>query len=183
MNRNEYLEVYGVSPCLEGLTRKDVTDELSRRLEKSVLARRNAWACWAAEVKLPDGGRVDYVDFCPHPSIDSCSVGSVERGKFTFYEVKSCVADLRSGSGVNFAGDVNWMVCPVEMVEDMRQRQIDEKRAGILAFGLRKNGSRGFSKIREEHADGWRDHSFRGYGVAELLYAMTRAGVRQGRCD
>lgn len=186
MDDREYLAVYGVKPCLEGLSRGEVTDTLSRQLEIQVLARRNAWACWASEVKLPpDERRVDYVDFCPHPSISCCSVGAVERGRFTFYEVKSCMSDLKSGHGTNWCGDANWLVCPIEMVEEMRNKQEWPEGAGsvgILAFGQRRNGSRGFVKLSEKSAErhgyGYRKHS-----AAELLYAMTRAGIRRGRSE
>lgn len=181
MTDDEYLAVYKVKPCLSELSRPETTDELSLRLEKQVLARRNAWACWAAEVKLPpDEKRVDYVDFCPHPSISACGVGSVERGTFTFYEVKSCIADLTSGHGTNFDGDANWLVCPIEMVEEMRQRQINVSGAGILAFGERKNGSRGFVRLLKFDADR-NGHGYRKHSAAELLYAMTRSGIRRGR--
>lgn len=175
MTDSEYLDVYGIKPCLEGLPRAEITDTLSQQLELQVLARRNAWACWAAEVKLyPNDKRVDYIDFCPHISISLCAPGAVERGVFRFFEVKSCIADLKSGNGTNWEGDENWLVCPIEMVEEMRQRQI-HVRACRMAYGQRKNGSRGF--VRLDKPMGW---DYRKYGVAELLYAMTRAGIRQG---
>ena len=181
MDDTEYLKVYKVKPCLRGLSRADITDELSRSLESLVLARRNAWSCWASEVKLPpDEKRVDYVDFCPHPSISYCSVGSVERGTFTFYEIKSCIADLKSGHGTNFCGDSNWLVCPIEMREEMRQKQVYVKGCGVLAFGQRKNGSRGFVRLDESDANGF-GYGYRKHSAAELLYAMTRAGIRMGR--
>lgn len=176
MTADEYLAVYKVKPCLDGLPRAEITDTLSEQLESQVLARRNALACWASEVKLyPDDKRVDYIDFCPHPSISSCAPGSVERGKFRFFEVKSCIADLKSGNGTNWEGDENWLVCPVEMVEEMRQRQIYVP-ACRLAYGQRKNGSKGFVRLDEPMVT-----EYRKYGAAELLYAMTRAGIRRER--
>lgn len=176
---SEYLDIYKLKPCLAGYGRKDITATLSHQLELQVLARRNAWACWASEVKLPpDERRVDYVDFCPHPSISCCSVGAVERGKFTFFEIKSCMSDLKSGNGTNWSGDENWLVCPVELAEEMRQRQI-WLGVGILAYGQRKNGTRGFAKLHKESADR-HGHGYRRYSAAELLYAMTRAGIRDG---
>ena len=87
MTPTEYLDVYKVKPCLDDMPRKDVTDLLSKALEVLVLHRRNALACWAAEVKLSqDSKRVDYIDFCPHPRISCCSQGSVERGIFRFFD-------------------------------------------------------------------------------------------------
>ncbi len=180
MSDEEYLSVYKVKPCLSGLSRPEITDTLSRQLELQVLARRNAWACWASEVKLPPNeDRVDYVDFCPHPSISCCSVGAVERGRFTFYEVKSCMADLKSGSGLNFLGDENWLVCPIELFDEIRMKR-EHVSAGVLAYGQRKNGSRGFVRLNKGHEDRW-GRSFRRHSCAELLYAMTRSGIREGR--
>jgi hypothetical protein len=161
MTDDEYLKVYGVKPCLTELSRVQVTDKLSRELERKVLTRRNAWACWASEVKFtPDERRVDYVDFCPHSSISCCAAGAIERG-------------------TNWLGDANWLVCPVEMVEDMRQKQISVK-VGVLAYGKHANGSQGFVRLREDMAD-WNGRTFRRHSAAEILYAMTRAGIRQGR--
>lgn len=179
MTDEEYLEVYKVKPCLQGLSRTEITDTLSRQLELQVLARRNALACWASEVKLyPDERRVDYIDFCPHLSISSTDEGSIERGIFRFFEVKSCVADLRSGSGTNWEGDENWLVAPVEMFEEMRVKELPIGHRGVcrLAYGQRRNGSRGFVRLDKPSKYGYRK-----YGAAELLYAMTRAGIRKGR--
>ena len=179
MTEEEYLATYKVKPCLQGLSRAEITDTLSRQLELQVLARKNAWACWAAEVKLyPNDKRVDYIDFCPHISIQMCAPGTVERGKFRFFEVKSCIADLKSGNGVNWDGDENWLVCPIEMVEEMRVRQVRIGHSNVcrLAYGKHKNGSMGFVRLDEPSKYGYRK-----YGAAELLYAMTRAGIRMGR--
>lgn len=179
MTDKDYLAVYKVKPCLEGLPRAEITDTPSCQLELQVLARRNSWACWASEVKLyPDEKRVDYVDFCPYPSISSTSVGSIERGTFRFFEVKSCIDDLKSGNGTNWEGDENWLVCPVEMVEEMRVKQLSIGHRGVcrLAYGQRRNGSVGFVRLDEPMYGGFRKRS-----AVELLYAMTRAGVRRGR--
>lgn len=182
MTDKEYLATYKVKPCLKGFSRVEVTNELSIRLEELVLARKNSWACWASEVKLPpDDKRVDYIDFCPHPSISVCSAGAVERGKFRFFEVKSCLSDLKSGHGLNFEGDENWLVCTIDLYDEMRVRQCTPHGCGVLAFGQRKNGSRGFVKLLKENADGF-GYGYRRRSAAELLYAMTRAGIRKGRC-
>lgn len=176
----EYLQIYGVKPCLAGRSRGDITQILSCRLESDILARRNAWACWAAEVKLwPDDKRVDYIDFCPHKSISNRSAGAVERGQFAFFEVKSCMDDLTSGHGTNFEGDENWLVCPIELVEEMRQTQTTVP-AGILALGEAGNGRTRFVRLQKERADGM-GHTIRRRSAAELLYSMTRAGIRKGR--
>lgn len=177
----DWLGIYGVKPCMEGMSRSEITDRLSSRLETLVLARRNAWACWASEVKLPPSGerRVDYVDFCPHPTISCTSIGAVERGTFTFYEVKSCMADLKSGHGTTFNGDVNWLVCPIELAEEMRQKQIHVS-AGILAWGKDKRGKEKFVKLMKFDADG-SGFNYRKHAASELLYAMTRAGIRYSR--
>lgn len=51
MTPEEYLAVYKVKPCLEGLSRNEITDTLSRQLELQVLARRNALASGARSIR------------------------------------------------------------------------------------------------------------------------------------
>ena len=60
----------------------------------------------------PDGGtdrmrRVDFVGFSPYRDGCRACAASLELGVFDFYEVKSCLDDLRSGHGLTFRGDRN----------------------------------------------------------------------------
>lgn len=109
--------------------REDMTCRLSRLVEKRL--NRNA-AVWAAEVEY-DGGRVDYVGYSPavmNTEYGSASV--VERGRFTFYEVKSCMADYESGHGLNFGGDDNFIVCPRELGVRLREELRLPHDVGVL---------------------------------------------------
>lgn len=45
----------------------------------------------------------------------ACTSG-IERATVGVYEVKSCLADFKSGHGLNCVGDVNYIVCPYELM-------------------------------------------------------------------
>lgn len=92
--------------------RSKITDGLSKLLEIR-LNKENR--IWAREVTFyrPEV-RVDFVAFKPEV-YGWGEVGGIERGTFSFYEVKSCMADYKSGNGLNFYGDENWLVCPAEL--------------------------------------------------------------------
>lgn len=47
---------------------------------------------------------------------------SVELGEFSCYEVKSCMADFKSGHGLTFYGDVNYLVTTRELAEERVSR-------------------------------------------------------------
>lgn len=64
----------------------------------------------------------------PHPG--SCGRNAaLEHGRFVFVEVKSCMADFKSGHGLTFLGDENWLVCPRDLAHEL----YDER---ILPFGV-----------------------------------------------
>lgn len=52
--------------------------------------------------------RVDYMRYKPVNN----TVSGIEKGDFYCYEVKSSVEDFRSGHGLNFLGDYNYLVMP-----------------------------------------------------------------------
>lgn len=54
---------------------------------------------------------------------------ALEHGKFVFVEVKSCMADFKSGHGLTFLGDENWLVCPRDLAHEL----YDER---LLPFGV-----------------------------------------------
>lgn len=94
------------------MSRTDTTAMLSQLVEKRL---RNQVAFWASEVNFdrntPDERRVDYVGFEPWNINGEPVPASVEKGCFSFYEVKSCMADFTSGNGLTFYGDQNYLVC------------------------------------------------------------------------
>ena len=76
---------------------------------------------WAAEVTydytLADPIRVDFMRFKPRNTLPS----GLEQSEFLAYEVKSCKADFESGHGLNFIGDLNYVVVPPELVGYARE--------------------------------------------------------------
>ena len=76
---------------------------------------------WADEVTydytLADPIRVDFMRFKPRNTLPS----GLEQSEFLAYEVKSCKADFESGHGLNFIGDLNYVVVPPELVGYARE--------------------------------------------------------------
>lgn len=89
------------------MTRPEKTKLLSNLLENKL---RADGAYWSSEVTVDfntaNRKRVDYMSFKPKNQ----SASGVEKGIFTCYEVKSCVEDYKSGNGLNFFGEKNYIV-------------------------------------------------------------------------
>ncbi len=73
---------------------------------------------WAREVSIDYGTtdvkRVDFMEFQPTGVV---SISEIEKGIFVCYEVKSCMADYKSGFGQNFLTEKNYLVMPAELCE------------------------------------------------------------------
>lgn len=80
----------------------------------------------AQEVWVDPDHRVDFVAFSPGSGGRNAAL---EHGKFVFVEVKSCMADFKSGHGLTFLGDENWLVCPRDLAHEL----YDER---LLPFGV-----------------------------------------------
>lgn len=105
------------------MTRGDVTKELSEKVEKKL---RRQFALVAQEVWVDPDHRVDFVAFSP----GHCGRNAaLEHGRFVFVEVKSCMADFKSGHGLTFHGDENWLVCPRDLAHELHDKQ-------LLPFGV-----------------------------------------------
>lgn len=109
------------------MTRAEATERLSRLTERRI---RRRCRLWAPEVEVPGGGRVDFMGFEPYG--DQPDAASIERGELVCYEVKSCMADFDSGHGLNFVGDENWLVCPRELCDRLREAVRIPARVGVL---------------------------------------------------
>lgn len=107
--------------------RVEITDELTRLVEKRV---RRRCLLWAPEVDVAGGGRVDFMGFRPYGDLPDAA--SLERGTLVCYEIKSCMADFESGHGLNFVGDENWLVCPRELCDELREAVRLPRAAGVL---------------------------------------------------
>lgn len=107
--------------------RRSTTDFLSNR----ALARlRRECTLVASEVWVDDDHRVDFVGF--KPAVSTAFPVALERGTFTFVEVKSCMADFKSGHGLTLEGDTNWLVCPQDLCEELREQRLLPYRTAVL---------------------------------------------------
>ena len=110
-------------------SRVDTTNDLSRLVRKRLA---NVSSFWAEEVELDFGkARVDFVGFSPFAvlQLGMCSA-AIDKGIFSFYEVKSCLADFNSGHGKNFCGDENFLVCERELADELYKK-------GLLPHGVK----------------------------------------------
>ena len=100
------------------MKRKEKTELLRNLLKAKLNSKRGVHS--AAEVSLDYGTknvkRVDFVSFEPRNQI---SIAGLESGVFTFYEVKSCREDFKSGFGLNFEGDRNYIVTDMPTYKDL----------------------------------------------------------------
>lgn len=107
--------------------RDKITGELSER----VWARlRREYSLVASEVWVDDDHRVDFVGF--RPERFSPFPSSIERGEFVYVEVKSCMADFKSGHGLTFQGDANWLVCPPDLAQSLYETRQLPKSAAVF---------------------------------------------------
>lgn len=125
--------------------REETTEELSER----VLARlRREYSLVSSEVWVDDVHRVDFVGF--RPARNSPFPSSIERGEFVFVEVKSCMNDFKSGHGLTFRGDANWLVCPPDLAQTLYETRQLPKDAAVFcpdAAGVcRKNSTSGSAR-------------------------------------
>ena len=113
-------------------SRREITEELSGLLESHIDPKRDTRVYWAKEVTFDyatgHAVRVDYMLFKPVNN----TVSGIEKGDFWCYEVKSSVEDFRSGHGLNFIGDYNYIVMPEKVYETVcikHRRKKDEKKS------------------------------------------------------
>ncbi|MGM0238491.1 hypothetical protein [Enterococcus sp. AZ103] len=103
--------------------RSEITEELSNLVRKKLSNTSNFWA---EEVELDFGKyRVDFIGFKPH-DILRLGMGpvAIDKGIFSFYEVKSSMADFTSGFGKNFLGDENYLVCERNLADQLHQKEM-----------------------------------------------------------
>jgi len=102
------------------MKRPEITKTLSMMLESYLNPKNDPRVYIAREVTFDYGTthaiRVDYMRFKPVNN----SVSGIEKGDFYCYEIKSSVADFRSGHGCNFIGDFNYLVMPEDVFESLR---------------------------------------------------------------
>ncbi len=133
------------------MNRKDITADLSEKVAKKL---RRECALVAQEVWVDDDHRVDFVAFTP--GIGGRNM-KLEHGQFVFVEVKSCMADFKSGHGLTFRGDENWLVCPRDLADELHDKMALP--SGVQVYCPDNGGSlrlrydlrmRGFLNLRED---------------------------------
>lgn len=103
--------------------RNEVTAGLSELLERHLNGKPFVWG---AEVSIEPLGacRPDYLSvYAPYGAFATLS--GIERAEVSVYEVKSCMADLKSGHGMNLIGDYNFIVAPYELMMEAVERHCD----------------------------------------------------------
>ena len=97
------------------MKRSEITAKLSAMVEKKINPRNDPRIYWAKEVTFDystdHAVRVDYMRFVPANN----SVSGIEKGDCYCYEIKSSVEDFHSGHGLNFIGDYNYLVMPMDI--------------------------------------------------------------------
>lgn len=141
--------------------REETTEELSER----VLARlRREYSLVSSEVWVDDVHRVDFVGF--RPARNSPFPSSIERGEFVFVEVKSCMNDFKSGHGLTFRGDANWLVCPPDLAQTLYETRQLPKDAAVFCPDAR-------GCLQKKFDLGIGSGSSRIASVSELLFRMV----------
>ncbi len=147
--------------------RKEVTAELGKLLESKLHARGDI-LYMSKEVTFDFGTscttRVDYMVFKPQ----NTSPSGIEKGDFYCYEIKSCVEDFKSGHGLNFHGDYNYLVMPHETYLKLARESTLPPNVGILCpvEGQLETIISARRKNRKK-------------SVSEMLFCMFRSACRE----
>ncbi len=100
--------------------RKEITKNLTETLKVFLNPHNDTRIYTASEVTfdyaMAHPIRVDYMMFKP----ENNTAGGIEKGNFYCYEIKSCKEDFQSGHGLNFIGDYNYLVMPLEVYEECK---------------------------------------------------------------
>lgn len=150
--------------------------ETTRALSDMVEARLRGKTYWAREVLLgatdARSPRVDYMSFRLAPSHSlAITPGLIEQGEFACYEVKSCMADFRSGHGLNFVGDRNFLVCERELADKLYEQQLIPNNCTVLCPNKPRTA------LREVYDTVGGRPKLRDLSAAELLFSMVVSGI------
>lgn len=162
------------------MSRIDVTNSLSYLVRKKI---SNNCSFWAEEVELDFGkARVDFVGFKPFNILQNgMCAASIDKGTFSFYEVKSCMADFNSGHGKTFFGDENYLVCERSLAEELFQKRLlpngvkvivpnKSRTALIVAFDLSNSFGTWSRRTKSSSELLWNMISARKSNKVELVY-------------
>lgn len=152
------------------MNRAEITNSLSDLVRKKL---SNNCTFWAEEVQLDFGkARVDFVGFKPFNILQNeMCPAAIDCGTFSFYEVKSCMADFTSGYGKTFEGDENYLVCERELADKLRDK-------GMLPNGVKilvPNKPRNALILAYDCSNGFWDWKRRTKSSSEMLWNMINA--------
>lgn len=152
------------------MSRTDVTNSLSDLVRKKLSNNCNFWA---EEVELDFGkARIDFVGFQPfNIGQNGMCAAAIDKGIFSFYEIKSCMADFISGHGKTFLGDENYLVCERELAEKLYEK-------GMLPNGVKvivPNKTRSALIVAFDNSNSFGNWSRRTKSSSELLWNMITA--------
>lgn len=146
---------------------------LCRLLEKRLEARKIFWSC---EVSFDKGTsqerRIDYLAFKPWTPGYAIEPVSVELGRFECYEIKSCMSDFKSGHGLTFYGDENYLVCPRDLyIQLAEERELPRDINNVLC-----PSASGGSLRKQSKTDMNAHHqSYRKRVASEMLWQMVQS--------
>lgn len=86
--------------------------------------------------------------------------------EFVFVEVKSCMNDFKSGHGLTFRGDANWLVCPPDLAQTLYETRQLPKDAAVFCPDAR-------GRLQKKFDLGIGSGSSRIASVSELLFRMV----------
>lgn len=148
------------------MNRPDITESLSKELEKYLDPHNDPRIYWAKEVTFDYATgntiRVDYMKFKPVNN----TVSGIEKGDFYCYEIKSSVEDFHSKNGHNFIGDLNYYVMQEEVFEAVKAKI--PYNVGVLI-----PGTFGLQAVKKPH------RKDRDRPVSEMLLMMWRSSRRE----
>lgn len=148
--------------------RRETTAELSA---KALRKLRREFTLVSAEVWVDGEHRVDFIAY----GIGSGHINAAaERGKFVFVEVKSCMDDFTSGHGKTFEGDENWLVCPRELADALRDKRQLPRHCKVLCPDAAGN-------LRVAYDTSELGRSFRNLSTAALLLQMVLDSAQSWR--
>jgi len=150
------------------INREEITSKLSILVEKRLDSNKSYWS---SEVNFDLGKkenkRIDFVGFKAKSGYEPISA---ELGKFTCYEVKSCMADFESGHGLSFYGDENYLVCTPELAAKLgSQLRIPHEINAILC------PDKSWSRLYKKYDFGSNVDSYRRRPSLEMLWAIVQS--------
>ena len=148
--------------------RREITAELSRKALKRL---RGEFDLVSSEVWVDEAHRVDFVAYRRGSGYENAAA---ERGEFCFVEVKSCMDDFTSGHGRTFEGDANWLVCPRELADALRDKRQLPRHCKVLCPDA--GGS-----LRVAYDTSERGRSFRKLSTSALLLRMVLDSAQSWR--